>query len=129
MYILAILDGMKYPVQLSSSCPKVCEMPTATATELKNATADILDRVTTQGAMVLTRHNKPRAVLLPIEQYEQLLGGEDDWLADLKVECQDMLKCMQDPKQKAAALKAFNATPEELGRAAVAGARRKQGAS
>lgn len=126
MYILAIMCRMKYPVHLSFSCPKVCEMPSATATELKNSTADILDRVTCQGALAVTRHNKPRAVLLPIEQYEQLVGGEEDWLADLKAECQDMLRDMQDPKQKAGARHLFEATPEELGAAAVRGAQQKR---
>ncbi|MCC5848444.1 MAG: type II toxin-antitoxin system Phd/YefM family antitoxin [Verrucomicrobia bacterium] len=116
---------MKYPYSSSHSYPKVREMPPVTATALKNHTADILDQVNTQGSVAITRHNKPRAVLIPIELYEQLMGEEPTWLADLREECQDMLEDMQDPKQKEGAERAFNATPEELGKAAVAAALRE----
>ena len=116
---------MNYPYPPSHSCPKVREMPPVTATALKNHTADVLDQVATQGAVAITRHNKPRAVLIPIELYEQLTGGEPSWLAELHGECRGMLEAMQVPKQKEGAERAFNATPEELGKAAVAAALRK----
>lgn len=103
---------------------KVQELPPVTATALKNSTADILDRVAAQGAVAITRHDKPRAVLVSIEQYERMTGGESDWLADLHEEYRGMLDKMQEPKQKAAAKRLFEATPEELGAAAVRAARR-----
>jgi prevent-host-death family protein len=99
-------------------------MPPVTATALKNSTADILDQVTTQGAVAITRHNKPRAVLIPIEMYEQLTGGEASWLSELQAEYRGVLEDMQDPKQKEGAKRLFEATPEELGAAAVRGAQR-----
>ncbi len=104
---------------------KVEELPPVTATALKNTTADVLDQVAAMGAVAVTRHDKPRAVLLSVEQFEQLTGGADDWLADLHEEYQGVLEKMQAPEQKAAAMRAFNATPEELGKAAVAAAMRK----
>lgn len=118
---------MSTPYSYSSeTSPRVQELPTVTATALKNSTADILDQLTAQPAIAITKHDKPRAVLLSIEQYEQLLGSEDNWLTDLHKEYQGMLGKMQEPEQKEAALRAFNASPEELGAAAVAAARRRK---
>jgi len=117
---------MKYPIHTTYSCPKVREMPPVTATALKNYTADVLEQVSKHGAVAITRHDKPRAVLIPIELYEQLTGGGDDWLAELKMEYMGLLEEMQDPVQKAGAERAFNATPEELSRAAVAPVKNKK---
>ncbi|MEX1009718.1 MAG: type II toxin-antitoxin system Phd/YefM family antitoxin, partial [Chthoniobacterales bacterium] len=72
----------KYPTT-SMPAPRVSEMPTISATELKNATADVFEQVTARRAVAVTRHEKPRAVLLSIEQYEALTGERPDWLEDL----------------------------------------------
>jgi len=63
-----------------------------------------------------------------MKQYEALTDQQadpqPDWLADLTQQYHAMLDEMQSPEQKAAALRLFNATPEELGEAAVRGAQR-----
>lgn len=106
--------------------PRIQELPTVTATELKQSTADVLDQVSGGKAVAITRHDKPRAVLISVEQYQELAGGDGDWLADLHEEYRGMLVRMQEPAQKEAALRAFNATPEELGKAAVAAAKKSK---
>ncbi len=108
---------------------KVQELPPVTATALKNSTADVLDQVTALGAVAITKHDKPRAVLISIENYEQMMGVESHWLTELHEEYRGMLEKMQEPEQKAAAERAFNATPEELGKAAVAAALRRKDAT
>ena len=96
-----------------------------TATELKNSIGDVFDRLAREGAVAVCRHDKPRAVLLSLEEYTSLAGeGDPLWLEELKGDYMGMLDRMQDPEQKAAAERAFNATPEELGEAAVRGAQR-----
>lgn len=117
---------MKYPITLSPPCPKVHEMTPVTATALKNYTADVLDQVRNEGALAITRHNKPQAVLVTYDLYKQWFGEEDPLLADLRREYQGMLEDMQDPVQKEGAERAFHATPEELSLAAVAAAHSKQ---
>ena len=107
-----------------SAPSRVEEMETVTATALKNATADVLERVRTVDALAITRHDKPQAVLLSWEHYTRLKGEEPDWLEALHEEYLGVLEEMQSPEQKAAAERAFNATPEELGKAAVAAAKR-----
>jgi len=100
--------------------PRVAEMPTISATELKNATADAFEQVAARRAVAITRHDKPRAVLLSVEQYEALTGQQNpDWLEKLHEEYRGLLDRMQGPEQRAAAEKLFNATPEELGEAAL----------
>ena len=104
----------------STPSPRVAEMPTVSATELKNATADVFEQVASRRAVAITRHDKPRAVLLSVEQYEALTGQQNpDWLEKLHDEYRGMLDRMQGPEQRAAAEKLFKATPEELGEAAL----------
>jgi prevent-host-death family protein len=110
----------------STPAPRVAEMPTISATELKNATADVFEQVASRRAVAITRHEKPRAVLLSVEQYEALTGQQNpDWLEKLHEEYRGLLDRMQGPKQRTAAERAFNATPEELGEAAVWAAQQK----
>lgn len=110
----------------SNPSPRVAEMPTVSATELKNATADVFEQVAARRAVAITRHDKPRAVLLSVEQYEELTGQQNpDWLEKLHEEYRGLLERMQGPKQRAAAERAFNATPEELGEAALWAAQKR----
>ena len=106
---------------------RLAEMPTISATQLKNATADVFEKVATHRAVAITRHDKPRAVLLSVAQYEALTGQENpDWLAKLHDEYRGLLDRMQGPEQRAAAERAFNATPEELGETALWAAQQKK---
>ncbi len=110
----------------SYPAPRVAEMPTISATELKNATADVFEQVASRRAVAITRHDKPRAVLLSVEQYEALTGEKNpDWLEKLHEEYRGLLDRMQGPDQRAAAEKLFKATPEELGEAALWAAQQK----
>ena len=109
----------------TTTVPRVRELPTITATELKNATADVFEQVTAKQAIAITRHEKPRAILLSVEQYEALTGHRPEWLEKLHEEYRGMLERMQGPEQRAAAERAFNATPEQLGKAAVWAAQQK----
>lgn len=118
---------------MSTSCrsdaqpsARVRELPMVTATELKNSTADVIDQVAARRAIAITRHDKPRAVLISIEEYEALTGQDPEWLEDLKRKYQGLLDSMQGPEQQAAAERLFQATPEELGAAAVLAARKKK---
>ena len=105
--------------------PRLQELPTVTATQLKHTTADVLDQVSGGNAVAITRHDKPRAVLISFDQYTELTGSKSGWLEDLQTEYRSMLDRMQEPEQKAAARRLFEATPEELGAAAVRGAQRR----
>ena len=109
----------------TTSVPRVQELPTITATKLKNSTADVFEQVAAKQAIAITRHEKPRAILLSVEQYEALTGHRPEWLEKLHEEYRGMLDRMQGPEQRAGAEKLFRATPEELGQAALWAAQQK----
>lgn len=121
LYNIANLDIMSTTYRPTGTpSPRVQDLPTVTATELKNATADIFEQVAAKRAVAITRHDKPRAVLLSVEQYEALTGQQNpDWLEKLHEEYRGLLDRMQGPEQRAAAAKLFKATPDELGEAAL----------
>jgi prevent-host-death family protein len=123
---MIILTEMNKIYQMNDEpCPRLQELPTVTATELKQSTADLLDQVSAGKAVAVTRHDKARVVMISIEQYRQLTAQQTDVLSELRAEYRTMLDEMQSPEQKEAANRAFHATPEELGAAAVRGAQRR----
>lgn len=108
----------------SHASTRVRELPVVTATELKNSTAEVIEQMAARRAVAITRHDKPRAVLLSIEEYESLTRQEPEYFSGLMQTYRGMLDRMQGPEQRAAADKLFQATPDELGSAAVWAARK-----
>jgi antitoxin Phd len=73
--------------------------------------------------VVITKHNAPRAVLLSYPEFEALTASATPALDDLSDRFDELLASMQTPQAKAGVAAAFDATPEELGAAAVKAAR------
>ena len=94
-------------------------VPTVAATRVKNEFGAILDQATRDGAVAITRHDTPRAVLLSYEEFESLAKARSRNLDSLSEEFDDLLETMQSPKAKKAMKAAFEASPAELGRNAV----------
>jgi len=97
----------------------VQELPTVTATALKNSIADVFDQVAAGGAIAITRHDKPRAVMLSVEAYEALKTPPLPGLDAIQAEYHEMFRQMQEPAQRAGMTRLFEATSEELGEAAL----------
>lgn len=108
-----------------SPCPRLQELPTVTATQLKQSTADVLDQVSAGKPIAITRHDRARVVMISVDQYNELVAQESHVLSELRTEYRTMLDEMQSPVQKAAALRLFEATSEELGAAAVKAAQKQ----
>jgi len=100
------------------------EIPTVAATQVKNEFGAILDKATHRGAVAITRHDTPKAVLLSYEEFESLVQVRSRILDNLGAEFDDLLDRMQSPKAKNAMDAAFDASPPKLGRAAVKAARK-----
>ena len=100
-------------------------MPSYPASALKNATADVLDKVLTAGAVVITRHDKEKAVILSVDAYRHLVAARHDDLDALRAKFGGLLAKMQTRTARKAAREAFDASPEAMGRAAVKAARRR----
>jgi len=102
---------------------KLVDLPTVTASRLKNEFGRVFEQAALGGAVVITKHNTPRAVLLSYAEFEALTESATPTLNDLSERFDELLATMQTPKAKAGVAAAFDATPEELGAAAVKAAR------
>ncbi|MEX2049475.1 MAG: type II toxin-antitoxin system Phd/YefM family antitoxin [Gemmatimonadota bacterium] len=104
------------------------ERVSVTATEMKNRFGSMLDEVARGKAVVVTKHDGPRAVLISFDEYQALTSTNDADLDVLTAEFDALLAGMQAPAAAVAMRAAFGASSDELGRAAVAGARKRRGA-
>jgi antitoxin Phd len=102
---------------------EIVEVESVPATQLKNEPASIIDRVAAGGAVAITRHNTPRAVLIAFEDFQQLARAQEPSLGALGAEFDRMLADMQSPRSRKAATAAFESSPAELGKSAMAAKR------
>jgi antitoxin Phd len=96
-----------------------------TATEAKNEFGRILEKAIQGVTVTITRHDSPKAVLMSMDQYHVLSNVAQNQLDSLSGEFDALLAQMQTPKSRRAMKSAFDASPEQLGRAAVAAARKR----
>jgi antitoxin Phd len=96
-----------------------------TATEAKNEFGLLLERAIQGDAVVITKHDAPKAVLISMDEYNALKNAPGNKLNDLASEFDAMYERMQTSKARAAMHAAFHATPEQMGKAAVAAARKR----
>jgi antitoxin Phd len=93
------------------------------ATEAKNNFAGVLDGVMRGEEVIITKHNSAKAVVLSVEKFRELSKGSSPDLGALTAEFNTRLERMQRPQVRAAIQSAFDASPEDLGRVALAAAR------
>jgi prevent-host-death family protein len=101
------------------------ETASVTATDAKKQFGRVLELVLRGGAVVITKHDAPKAILLSMDEFTALTRATERPLDRLSAEFDAMLVRMQTPKARAGMKAAFGAPPRELGRAAVAAARRR----
>jgi len=89
------------------------------ASDAKNTFGQILERVTKDGGVTITRRSEPVAVVIPFETYARLAGTEAGVLSTLSAEFDALLERMQAPGMADAMQRAFDLAPADLGRAAV----------
>ena len=102
------------------------DVPTVPATRFKNEFGAIFEQAALGGAVAITKHNTPKAVLLSYAEFQALTRSTSPVLDELEDEFDALLAGMQTPGAKAGLAAAFDASPEELGRAAVKAARPKR---
>jgi antitoxin Phd len=95
------------------------------ATEAKNKLGEVLDSVMQRGMVLITKHETPKAVLLSMEEYGALSSATQTRLDTLNGEFDALLARMQTAKSRAGMKAAFAASPKQLGKAAVAVARKR----
>ena len=110
---------------VSESVFPASELESVSATEAKNNFGSVLDRVLSRGKLAITKHDEVRAVVLSLSEYQALLARQREPLAALSDEFEELLTRMQAPRARGAGRALFDATPAQLGRAALKGARRR----
>ena len=105
---------------------ELVDVPTVAATRFKNEFGAIFEQAALGGAVAITKHNTPKAVLMSYAEFEALTKSSAPALDELTERFDAVLQRMQTPEAKAAMSAAFDATPERLGRAAINAARPKR---
>ena len=105
---------------------ELVDVPRVAATRVKNEFGQILEQATHTGAVAITRHDTTKAVLLSLAEFESLISVRSRSLDALGDEFDELLAGMQTQKSHKGMKAAFNASPAQLGRAAVKGARKKK---
>lgn len=96
------------------------------STEAQNNFGRVLGHVARDGTVVIRKRDVPEAVVISYDRYQALTNAESPVLNSLSEEFDAMLASMQSAAAVAGAERAFAATPEELGRAAIAAAQRRK---
>jgi|SRR5579863_4057782 len=98
---------------------------TVTATDVKNEFGRVLEKVIRGGIVVITKHDRPKAVLMSVHQFNALTNANRIKLDTLSGEFDALLARMQTPAARAGMKAAFDASPRQMGKAAVAMARKR----
>ena len=106
-----------------NSLGELVDVPAVAATRLKNEFGAVMEEALRGGAVAITRHETPKAVLISYEEFKALVRDRAPSLGDLNAEFDGLLAHMQTPAAKRGMAAAFDAPPAELGRAAVKAAR------
>ncbi len=95
------------------------------ATDAKNQMGRVLDTVMQGGVVLITRHETTKAAVIPIAEYEKYSRAAEDKLSALRSEFDNLLEKMQTAEARSGMQTAFEASPEQLAKAAVRYARRR----
>ncbi len=99
------------------------EPSSVTASEAKSGFGRVLEMAIQGGAVVITKHDAPKAVLISVENFNALSGAAETKLDTLSREFDALLARMQTSKARRGMKAAFAASGKRLGKAAVAAAR------
>jgi len=95
------------------------------ASAAKSEFGRVLEMVIQGDIVVITKHDAPKAVLVSVDEFNALARTKERTLDTLSGEFDELLARMQTPKARAGMKAAFNASPKQLGRAAVEAVRRR----
>ena len=108
---------------------ELVDLPTVAASRFKNEFGAIFERAALGGAVAITKHDSPKAVLLSYAEFEALVKSRspalDELSARFDAQFERTLMRMQSPGAKKAMADAFDAPPAKLGRAAVQAQRKR----
>ncbi|HZS28418.1 MAG TPA: type II toxin-antitoxin system prevent-host-death family antitoxin [Candidatus Angelobacter sp.] len=96
-----------------------------TATEAKNEFGRLLEKAIRGDVVVITKHDAPKAILMSVDEFNVLSSAAESKIDTLSDEFDSLLARMQGPVAAKSMEAAFHASPERLGKAAIAAARKR----
>jgi antitoxin Phd len=106
---------------------ELVDLTSVAASRFKNEFGAIFEQAALGGAVAITKHDAPKAVLLSYAEFESLVKARSSALDELSGEFDELLVRMQTPRARKGMAAAFDASPAELGRAAVEAAATRTG--
>src|SRR3954470_12616516 len=85
----------------------LAEAATVSASDAKNSFGRVLDRVSREGAVAITKHDEPCAVLISIERFKALVEAESGTLDALSADFDALFDRMQKSGAASAMQSAF----------------------
>lgn len=98
------------------------------AADAKNQFGQVLETAIAGDTVAITKYGEVKAIMISVEEYESLSQDPRQKLNMLTEHFDAMLAGMQTEEARRGMREAFEASPEEMGRTAVAVARRKRAA-
>ncbi|MBK6980160.1 MAG: type II toxin-antitoxin system Phd/YefM family antitoxin [Betaproteobacteria bacterium] len=98
---------------------ELVSLPTVAASRFKNEFGAVFEKAALGGAVAITKHDAPKAVLMSYAEFEALVRSRHPGLDDLSAQFDGLLSGMQGPKARKAMAAAFEATPAQQGKAAA----------
>ncbi len=102
------------------------DLPAVAATRLVNGMQKVTALVMDRGAVVVTRHDQPMMVLMSLSRYRALERAATVDLDALSDDFDQLLARFKKPDAESRLAAAFAMTPKQLGKAAVAAAKRSK---
>lgn len=98
------------------------ELPSSPASKLKNAFKPVFQQVLKDGAVSITRNRRREAVVMSAELYDQIIAelASRDPLEVLRKDYDARFAALQTDDAREALQDAFDASPDELGKSAMA---------
>jgi prevent-host-death family protein len=95
------------------------------ASDVKNQFGRVLETALADGVVMITKHDAVKAVLVSVDEFNALTRAKEPELDALTGEFDRLLARMQTPKSRAGMKTAFEASPKQLGEAAVEATRKR----
>jgi prevent-host-death family protein len=105
---------------------ELVDLPTVAASRFKNEFGAIFEQAALGGAVAITKHDAPKAVLVSYAEFEALVKARTPTLKDLNAQFDGLLARMQSTRVRKGMAAAFDASPARLGRAAVKATARRR---
>ena len=99
-------------VKMLALSGRVEEVEAVSATAVKNTFAEVLDKAVEHGILAITRHDKARAVMLSLPEYEALVKRAGDPLERLHGYFDEIVDKMQGPGTDKSVKELFGVAPK-----------------